>query len=69
MCDTALGQRCRCSPDGCLMLGEQPSFASSLSTLQHFRPSSYPAIAIWDLAENVAEELEEVATALRHQRP
>jgi hypothetical protein len=32
-------------------------------------PSSYPAIAIWDLAENVAEELEEVSTALRHQRP
>ena len=28
-------------------------------------PSSYPAIAIWDLAENVAEELEEFATALR----
>jgi hypothetical protein len=28
-------------------------------------PSSYPAIAIWDLAENVEEELEEFATALR----
>jgi hypothetical protein len=28
-------------------------------------PSSYPAIAIWELAEDVAEELEEYVTALR----